>query len=180
MVGVVILVIAATSLARALERSLRAIWHAPSVSIRFAWRWFVVIGLIMVGLAALVAMRTVLIDAGLVPLLEFAMEASVWSGLWWIACWIAVNRRVSLRKLLPGALLAGIGFAVAGQIGRVLLPRLLADAAGRFGVLGMAFTYIGWLLVLASILLISAVIGRVAYLTYAGTAWSRSSNQAVR
>jgi len=38
----------------------------------------------------------------------------------------------------------------------------------------MAFTYIGWLLVLACVLLVAATSGRVVYLTYTGRAWRRS------
>jgi membrane protein len=70
--------------------------------------------------------------------------------------------------------IAGFGFAVAGLFGRVLLPPLLADSAKRFGVLGMAFTYIGWLLVLACVLVIALSAGRVVYLTRSGQAWRRS------
>ena len=95
-------------------------------------------------------------------------------ALWWIASWVVVNRRVSLRELLPGSVLAGLGFAIAGMVGRVVLPPLLADSANRYGVLGMAFTYIGWLLVLACVLLVAATSGRVVYLTYTGRAWRRS------
>jgi membrane protein len=38
-IGAVLLIIAATSFARALERSLHTIWSTPSISIKFAWRW---------------------------------------------------------------------------------------------------------------------------------------------
>ena len=109
-------------------------------------------------------------------MIEFIAEVVLWGALWWIASWIVINRQVSLRELLPGSVLAGVGFAVAGLIGRAFLPPLLADSATRFGVLGMAFTYIGWLLVLACILLVAATVGRVVYLTYSGRAWRRSAS----
>ena len=98
-----------------------------------------------------------------------------WAALWWIAVDRDLHRAGGLlRELLPGALLAGAAFAVAGLLGRVFLPPLLADSATRFGVLGMAFTYIGWLLVLACILLIAMTVGRVVSLTLHGRAWRRS------
>jgi membrane protein len=162
-IGVILLVIAATSFARALERSLRIIWRTPSVSIRFAWRWLAALASVIIGLALVVMTRIVVVGNGLLAVLEFLAEIALWAALWWIASWLVVNRGVTLRELLPGSLLAGVGFAVAGLVGRVVLPPLLADSASRFGVLGMAFTYIGWLLVLACILLISAVVGRVLY-----------------
>ena len=61
-VGVVLLVIAATSFARALERSLRTIWRTPAVSIKFAWRWLAALMTVIIGLALIVATRTVLVD----------------------------------------------------------------------------------------------------------------------
>ena len=176
-IGVVLLVIAATSFARALERSLRTIWRTPTSSIRFAWRWFAAVTAVIVGLAAVVSTRIIVRGDGAVPVIEFVAEVAAWSTLWWIAAWIVINRQVSLRELLPGALLAGTGFAVAGLFGRVFLPPLLADSAARFGVLGMAFTYIGWLLVLACVLLIALTVGRIVSLTLDGLAWRRSASE---
>ena len=173
-IGGVLLVIAATSFARALERSLQTIWHTPKASIRFAWRWLAVVVAVVIGVAVIVATRIIVRGGGAIPVIEFIAEVAIWGALWWIASWIVVNRRVGLRELLPGSVLAGVGFAVAGLFGRVLLPPILADSAARFGVLGMAFTYIGWLLVLACILLAAATVGRVVYLTYEGRAWRRS------
>ena len=175
-VGVVLLVIAATSFARALERSLRTIWRTPTVSIKFAWRWLAALMTVIIGLALIVATRTVLVADSPILAIEFVLEVVLWGTLWWIASWVVVNRRVSLRELLPGSVLAGLGFAVAGMVGRVVLPPLLADSANRYGVLGMAFTYIGWLLVLACVLLVAATSGRVAYLTHTGRAWRRSAS----
>jgi membrane protein len=174
--GVVLLVIAATSFARALERSLRTIWHTPAVSIRFAWRWLAALMTVVIGLALIVATRIVLVDDSPILAVEFVIEAALWAALWWIASWVVVNRRISLRELLPGSVLAGLGFAVAGVAGRVVLPPLLADSANRYGVLGMAFTYIGWLLVLACVLLVAATMGRVLYLTSRGRAWRHSAS----
>ncbi|SFS13680.1 membrane protein [Microbacterium sp. cf046] len=172
-IGLILLVIAATSFARALERSLRTIWRTPSVSIKFAWRWLVALAAVVAGLGLVVSARILVVGGGLVAVVEFIIEVVLWSGLWWLTSWIVVNRRVSLQQLLPGCVLAGIGFSVAGLVGKSFLPPLLADSATRFGVLGMAFTYIGWLLVLACILLIATTIGRVVYLTYTGQAWRR-------
>lgn len=172
--GVVVLIIAATSFARALERSFRAIWRTPKVSIKFAWRWLVAIVAVVIGVALIVTTRIIVQGGGAIPVFELIAEIAIWGALWWIAGWIVINRRVSLRALLPGAVLAGVAFAIAGQVGRVVLPPILAEAAVRFGILGLAFSYIGWLLVLSCTLLIAATAGRVVYLTSTGQAWRRS------
>ena len=170
-IGLILLVIAATSFARALERSLRTIWRTPSVSIKFAWRWLAALVTVVVGLGLVVATRILVVGNEVMSAVEFIAEVALWSALWLFTSWVVVNRGITLRQLLPGCVLAGIGFSVAGLLGRALLPPLLADSANRFGVLGMAFTYIGWLLVLACILLVATTTGRVIYLTYTGQAW---------
>ena len=175
-IGVVILIIAATSLARALERALHTIWHVPGVSITLAWRWLAMVFALILGLALIVATRIIVRGEGPIPVIEFIAEVVLWGLLWWIASWIVIDRRISLRELLPGSVLAGLGFAVAGLVGRIVLPPLFADSAKRYGVLGIGFTYIGWLLVLAIILLIALTVGRVAHLTSTGQAWRRSQS----
>ena len=175
-VGVVVLIIAATSLARALERALHTIWQTPAVSITLAWRWLATVFVVILGLALIVATRIVVRGDGPIPVIEFLAEVVLWGLLWWIAAWIVIDRRVSLRELLPGSVLAGLGFAVAGLVGRVVLPPLFADSARRYGVLGIGFTYIGWLLALAIVLLIALTVGRVVHLTATGQAWRRKQS----
>ncbi|MGY4857291.1 hypothetical protein [Cryobacterium sp. AP23] len=87
-----------------------------------------------------------------------------------------INRIVTLRALLPGSLLAGLGFAVAAALGRAYLPAVLASSADQFGVLGPAFSYVGWLFVLMSVLLAAVTIGRVIHLTATGNQWSQSGD----
>ena len=173
-VGAVVLVIAATSFARALERSFQTIWRTPKVRIQFAWRWLVTIVAVIIGLTLIMATRIVVHGGGAIPGIEFIAEVAIWGALWWIAGWIVINRSVSLRALLPGAVLAGVAFAIAGQVARLVLPPILAEAALRFGILGVAFSYVGWLLVLSCVLLTAATAGRVVYLTSTGQAWRRS------
>ncbi|KRB36611.1 YhjD/YihY/BrkB family envelope integrity protein [Microbacterium sp. Root180] len=175
-IGIVLLVIAATSFARALERSFRVIWHTPPNRLGFGWRWLAALAAVVIGLALVIAARILVQGDGALTLLEFVIEVVLWSALWWIASWIVIDRRVTLRELLPGSVLAGLGFAVAGIVGRAFLPLLLADSAHRFGVLGMTFAYIGWLLALAMILLVAVTAGRVVHLTYAGRAWRQSAS----
>ena len=76
-IGVVILIIAATSFARALERSLHTIWHTPTVSIKFAWRWLAAVVAVVIGLALIVATRIILRGDGPIPVIEFVAEVAL-------------------------------------------------------------------------------------------------------
>lgn len=173
-IGALLLIIAATAFTRALERCFRRIWKTPKAPIRFAWRWVAAIVAIVIGFALVVVTRYVVRGTGAISVLEFIIETTIWCGLWWIASWIVINRTVSLRALLPGSLLAGLGFTAATVLGRVYLPRALASSADQFGVLGVAFSYIGWLFVLMAVLLVAVTVGRVIHITLIGRLWSKS------
>lgn len=177
-IGALLLIIAASAFARALERCFRRIWKTPKAPIRFAWRWVVTIVAILIGFALVVMTRYVVRGTGALSVLEFIIEVAIWSALWWVASWIVINRSVSLRALLPGSVLAGLGFAAATVVGRVFLPGVFASSADQFGVLGLAFSYIGWLFVQMSVLLVAVTIGRVTHLTVIGQLWSRSGETA--
>lgn len=178
-VGVLLLFIAASAFARALERCFRRIWRTPKAGIRFAWRWVVAIVAIVIGFVLVVTTRYVVRGTDTLSALELIIEAAIWCLLWWVASWIVINRSVSLRALLPGSILAGLGFAVATVLGRVYLPRVLASSAEQFGVLGLAFSYIGWLFALMAVLLAAVTIGRVIHLTLIGNLWSHSGDASV-
>ena len=177
-IAALLLIVAATSFARALERCFLRVWRTPKASIRFAWRWVAGIVAIVIGLLVVVATRNIVRGTDAISVLEFILEAAIWCALWWIASWVVVNRSVSLRALLPGSVLAGLGFAVATVVGRAYLPGALAASADQFGVLGLAFSYIGWLFVLMSVLLVAVTIGRVIHLALIGRLWSRSGEAA--
>lgn len=172
--GALLLILSATAFARALERCFRRIWKTPKAPIRFAWRWVVAIVAILIGVVLVLMTRYVVRGTGALSVLEFMIEVAVWSALWWVASWIVINRTVSLRALLPGSVLAGFGFAVAAVAGRVYLPGAFASSADQFGVLGLAFSYVGWLFVLMSVLLVAVTTGRLIHLTVIGQLWRRS------
>ena len=177
--SVLLLLIAATAFTRALERCFRRIWKTPKVGLRFAWRWVAAIIAIVIGLLLIITTRSVVRGTGAISVLGFTMEAAIWCLLWWIASWLVVNRHLSLQALLPGSVLAGLGIAGATAVGRVYLPQVLAASADEFGVLGLAFSYIGWLFVLMAVFLGSVTIGRVIHLAMIGRLWSNAGEGAV-
>ena len=137
----------------------RTIWRTPRVSIKFAWRWLAAVAGVIIGLACVVTTRIVVRGNGAYPPLSSSSK-SLSGGHCGGSCHGSLSIAASVSESsFPVARRAG--FAVAGLFGRVLLPPLFADSANRYGVLGVEFIYIGWLLVLACIFLVASTAGRV-------------------
>lgn len=161
-VGVLIVLASATSLSRALTRAFAAIWllPRPRSSLRSAWRWLAVV----ISLAlSLVVVRALGKFAADVP------PGEVWQRVVAFGCdvaimlmvpWLLLSGAVSLRRLLPGAVLFAAVMLVVRPASAVWLPRALDSSADRYGSIGVAFTYLAWLYVVAFCVLATAVVGQ--------------------
>lgn len=163
LVGALIVLASATSLSRALTRAYAAIWELPRPrsTMRSAWRWLAVV----VALAlSLFVVRALSQFAAAVP------PGDVWERVVAFACdlaiitfvpWLLLSGAVRLRLLLPSAALFATLMLVVRPASAVWLPRALEASAERYGSIGVAFTYLAWLYVVAFCVLLTAVFGQV-------------------
>lgn len=76
--------------------------------------------------------------------------------------WLPVQRlllgdRVTLRQLLPGAVLISVGQGLLTLFGGPFLHRAVIEQAERYGAIGVAFVIVTWLLMLSYLLVGAAV-----------------------
>lgn len=159
-VGVLIVVVSATSFSRALARMYGKIWGVTPPGWTSAWRW--VAALFGVALSALILRVLHSVGDGLYAavgglLLTFAANSLLWT---W-APWLLLAGHVSARRLLPGGVIMGLCTVGTSIASGIYLPRALVSASRQFGALGIAFTYIGWLFVVAFALVCATVLGAV-------------------
>jgi membrane protein len=162
LLGLLIVLVSATSFSRALARMYARIWQVtPPRRLRGAWRW----------VAALTAIATALVVLGLLQRLwqhvpydnlldalsSFALSTVIW--VW--APWVLLGGQVAWRRLLPGGVLMGVGTGLISIGTDVYLPRALTSAARQYGALGIAFTYISWLFVVMTVLIGTTLVGAV-------------------
>jgi membrane protein len=159
--GLLIVVVSATSFARALARMYARVWQVPPSGWRGGWRWLAVVLAIFTCTLTLQVVQGAADDrlAATVGalLLTFGVNAVLWT---WVP-WLLLVRRARFAVLLPGGLLMGIGSVGILRISKVYMPRALTAASDDFGVLGVAFAYIGWLFGVALVLIVTTVIGAV-------------------
>lgn len=161
--GTVIVLASATSLSRALTRAFTAIWAVPRVrsTLASAWRWLAAV------LALTLALVLVHSLSGLASVLP---PRAVWPLAVSMACdlavaifipWVLLAGAVAPRLLIPSALIFAVlmlGFRPASA---VWLPRAIEVSAERYGSIGIAFAYLGWLYCASFLFLTTAVVGSV-------------------
>ena len=162
-IGAIIVLASATSLSRALARAFAAVWamHKPRSNAAAIWRWIAVVLAIALSLIALRRSQT-LADAipppnlwGEVVALLLLVAVAVFVP------WVLLSGTLTARALLPGAVLFGVVMRAVRPFSDVWLARSLEASATRYGSIGVAFTYLAWLYLVAWILLATAVIGQV-------------------
>lgn len=162
LLGVLIVLVSATSFSRALARMYARIWHVtPPRRLRGAWRWVATLTVIATGIVVLGLLHRLwqhipydnLLDA----LSSFALSTVIW--VW--APWVLLAGQVAWRRLLPGGVLMGVGTGLISLGTQIYLPRALSSAAREYGALGIAFTYISWLFVVMTVLIGTTLAGAV-------------------
>ncbi|GIJ00544.1 membrane protein [Sediminihabitans luteus] len=162
-VGVLVVLVSATSFSRALSRTYARAWDLPRPSgLGMAWRWLAVLLSICLVCWGVFGVRRALADGGLEyvePVVVLAVHAVVWT---WVPYLLFAGRR-PVRSFVPGGVLMGVAVAVLSVAASIYLPRALASAAQQFGSLGIAFTYLSWLFVLSFALVLTTALGRVLH-----------------
>jgi membrane protein len=159
-VSILIVLVSATSLSRALGRMYAKVWHVPPSGWNTAagWRWLLVIVAIC---SSTIATQLLNHSAGAFGenvtalLLTFVLNAMLWT----LVPWLLLVGGVSLIRLLPGAALMGVSSLALTLASRVYMPRALEIGSEHFGALGVAFTLIGWLFIVGFALVVTTVLG---------------------
>jgi membrane protein len=163
LVGLVVVFISATGFARALQRLYERVWQVPHIGGIVGTRRSIV------WLAGCLAYLQVL--GLLLAVLSGLPGASVWrltgqvvasTVLWWWSAHALLQRREPWRHLLPGAVLTAVGLAALTRLSEVMMPPYVTANVAQFGLLGLLFAASTWLLVLGGVLVVAAVVGRVA------------------
>ncbi|MEN0140196.1 MAG: hypothetical protein AAGC80_33925 [Rhodococcus sp. (in: high G+C Gram-positive bacteria)] len=157
-VGLLMIAISGTSFARALARIYGKIWNIPSINIRDAWRWLVVLFAVAMSGTAIGLTGELTNVRFIGPPLALAGEFLVWMAVWTLSPYLLTMGTLKGRVLWATGALTAAALTVLHTAGRLVLPRITASAQHQFGSLGLVFTAISWLFVLSVVIVGSAVI----------------------
>lgn len=161
--GILVVILSATSLSRALTRACAAVWDLPRpiAGLSAVWRW---VAAVLALAVSLTVARQLHQFSERIPPQGFwdavvALMADV--GLALFIPLLLLAGAVPLVRLLPGALLFGAVMSVVRPASVSYLPRMLDTSAERYGSIGVAFTYLAYLYVVAFCFLAAALVGKV-------------------
>jgi membrane protein len=162
-VGTLIVLASATSLSRALTRAFSAIWGLPrpKTQLTYAWRWVAVVLALALALVTARALTRYLSDVPPPTVWQLAASLVFDLAIGVFVPWILLAGELSTRRLVPGAAIFGIVMLFVRPASTVWLPRALDASADRYGSIGVAFTYLAWLYVVAFCFLAASVMGQV-------------------
>ena len=155
--GLVLVVVSALSFARALQRMYEQAFRlSPIGGLRGTPATLLWLALI----PAYIVVRDViaaLVNGGLAAVLSIALAALVWTA----TPFVLLGRRLSSRELLPTGIVTAVSMA-ALSAGTVLwMTHAVTDSANRYGLVGVAFAFLSWLVAAGFALVASAAAGAV-------------------
>ena len=163
LVGLIVVLLSATTYARALQRLYERTWQQPHIGgilgMRRSFLWIVGCVAYLEVLTLVLAALSVLPGAGFWRLVG---QVAAGTALWWWTQYVLLRGREPWRNLLPGALLTSVALAALTRLSEVFMPPYVAANVSQFGALGLVFAASTWLLIFGGILVVASVLGRVA------------------
>jgi YihY family inner membrane protein len=164
-VGVVAALWAGTSAFTTLQIALDQVWGVPWSERRkpMARRLRSVLGVALVGVALLGVTIVTSVLAGirgpfgiagrlLLAVATVIVVSALFAGVFrWLT-----SAEVTWRAVLPGSVLAGVGWVVLGAVGGFYITRVVQGASDTYGVFAVVIGLLSWLLLLAQLVIYSA------------------------
>jgi membrane protein len=157
--GSVVLLFSLLSLTRSLQRLYETAWQLPSVGVRGTLNGVTAIGMLLASLLVLSLLIGFLRQAPAGTVWAFLVRVVGYTAVWLLLQRLLLSRRIPVRRLLPGAIVAGAGSVALNLYSAVWMPRVIETNAARYGIIGITFAMLTWLIVVGFCVVAAAVIG---------------------
>lgn len=157
-VGAILLVVSALSLSRSLGRTYETAWGLPPAGVRASLNGVVALTVLLTNIVLLALLAGLLRGVPAGSVVTFLLRAGLGVLVWLVLQHLLLSGRVAWRLLLPGAITAAVGQQAVSLSSAVWMPRLIERNASRYGVIGVTFALLTWLLVVGVMLVAGAVV----------------------
>jgi membrane protein len=164
-----------SGVASALQQAVRIPWQERVEGLRdraLAIAWLIVAAIGFAAALALGGVLNVLPDWAptiVATVLSIALGLAIEVGLFLWMFWGLGTRRVPWRDLLPGALVAAVGFEVLKLVGTVYVPHLVRSSSALYGSIGIVFAVLAWLALFARLIVYASTLNAVRWEVREGT-----------
>lgn len=149
-ISIFLVIFSALAFARALQRLYESAWQLTPRGIK-STGW----GLGWLALFSLYWAIITAVGKNERPVLGLVLAFA----LWLVTPYILLERRVYWKKLIPQALLTAIGIAAVGVGSTIYMARAISSSAEQYGVVGVSFALLAWLVMLAFAIVLATAIG---------------------
>jgi membrane protein len=154
--SVVILVVSALTFTRAMQRLYERAWRLEPRGMRNSG-W----GLVwLAGIAVFASLRQI-IDGAFSGPTDVIASIALGTVLWLLSPFILLARREAFRTLLPGAVVTAASMTLFSVATVFAAPRSFATSASAYGVFGVAFAMVGWLIAAGIVIMLATSLGAV-------------------
>jgi len=158
--GLLLLVVAALSFTRGLQRVYERSWQLPSLGVRGTPAGLKWLAGVVIFLAVFAGTRAWLTDL-VGPVLDIAVALVTSALIWLVTPHTLLSRRVAWTDLVPTAVLTSVCMTTL-SIGSVLyMPGAIADSAKQYGQIGVTISLVSWLVAVGFVLVGCAAVGAV-------------------
>ena len=174
-IGLLGLAWAGSAVAVALQAAVRLPWQERSNGIKDRLLGMAWLAAAAIGLAVLIFLSGVLgflpdwVPTPIATLLSVLVSLAMGTALFAWMFWGLGTRRVPPRDLVPGAIVAAVGFEVLALVGSVFVPQMVARSSALYGSLGIVFAILAWLALFARLLVYASTLNAVLYEARVGT-----------
>jgi membrane protein len=156
--SVLVLLFSLVSLTRSLQRTFEDAWHLPAAGVRGTLHGLTGLGLLLASILVLSLLATLMRPLPAGTALATVVRTLAAVAVWLLLQYLLLSRRITVRRLVPGALLAGVGQTAMSAYSSLWMPRVIGQNADRYGVIGVTFALVGWLIVVGLALVVFAAV----------------------
>lgn len=147
------------NLTRSLQRTYESAWRLPAIGVRGTLNGVTAVGLLISSLLVLSLLVGLLRQVPAGTAFAVVLRVVMSTAIWLLLQYLLLSRRVQLRRLLPGSVVAGVGGALLNLYSAVWMPRVIESNADRYGIIGITFALLTWLILVCVCVVVAAVIG---------------------
>lgn len=159
--GVLVLVYSVLGFARLLARLYEAAWRLPPGGLRGLARGLVWIAAVVAYVSFVGPLLRAAEDhvGGVVSHVMLFISATL---VWLFTPYILLAGRIPFRSLLPTGLLTAAALGIFGFFSAIYMPEAVSNSGERYGLVGVSFSIVSWLIGVGVALVLTAAVGAVA------------------